>query len=48
MSKYNLVYFNEEWNKKDIAKDSTNEAGMARRSSGTNSGKEQEKVQSKK
>ena len=45
MSKYNLVFFNEEWNEKDIKKDKAVKTGMDRRSSGTNTGEEQEKVQ---
>lgn len=42
---YNLRFFNEEWNEKDIKKSTTIKTGMDRRSSGTNTGQEQEKVQ---
>lgn len=38
------TYFNEEWNGKDVKKNNTNETGMDRRSSCTNSGKKQKKV----
>ena len=48
MSNYpNLQFFNEEWNEKDVKKDTTVKTGVDRRSSGTDSGKEQKEVQSK-
>lgn len=45
MSKYNLVYFNEEWNEKDVKKDTAVKTGMDQRSSSTSTGEEQKKVQ---
>lgn len=43
---YNLRFFNEEWNEKDIKKSTTVKTRMDRRSSSTNTGEEQKEIQS--